>query len=79
MEAGFNHRTRTAFSTSVRPLSKSNPPSPENKIFLRGFSTYCQQTSLHGWQYIDSENGPSRKIVWFLIVLAFSATSIGKI
>ena len=79
MEGGFNHRTRTAFSTSVRPLSKSNPPSPENKIFLRGFSTYCQQTSLHGWQYIDSETGLGPKIVWFLIVLAFSAISIGKI
>ena len=79
MEAGFNHRTRTAFTTSVTPISKSKPPSPENKIFMRGFSTYCQQTSLHGWQYIDSENGLSRKIVWFLIVLVFSATSIGKI
>ena len=79
MEAGFNHRTRTAFTTSVTPISKSKPPSPENKIFMRGFSTYCQQTSLHGWQYIDSENGLSRKIVWFLVVLAFSAASICKI
>ena len=79
MEAGFNHRTRTAFTTSVTPISKSKPPSPENKIFMRGFSTYCQQTSLHGWQYIDSESGLVPKIVWFLIVLAFSAISIGKI
>ena len=79
MEGGFNHRSRTAFTTSVTTISKSKPPSPESKIFMRGFSTYCQQTSLHGWQYIDSENGLSRKIVWFLIVLVFSATSIGKI
>ena len=73
---GLNHRTRIAFST---PQSNSRPPSPENKIFMHGFSTYCQQTSLHGWQYIDSENGLCRKVVWFLIVLAFSAVSIGKI
>ena len=78
MEGGFNHRTRTAFST-VTPLTKSKSPNPENKIFMRGFSTYCQQTSLHGWQYIDSESGLVPKIVWFLIVLAFSAISIGKI
>ena len=78
MEGINNNRTREAFSTPP-PTSKSIHPISENKIFMHGFSTYCQQTSLHGWQYIDSENGPSRKIVWFLIVLAFSATSIGKI
>ena len=75
MEGGFT-RNRTAFST---PITKIKPPTPENKIFVRGFSTYCQQTSLHGWQYIDSENGLCRKVVWFLIVLGFSAVSIGKI
>ena len=58
---------------------KSKPPTPKNNIFMNGFSTYCQQTSLHGWQYIDSENGLCRKIIWFLIMLVFSAASIGKI
>ena len=67
MEGDFNENARTEL-----PIPKSN-------IFMNGFSTYCQQTSLHGWQYIDSETGLVPKIVWFLIVLAFSAISIGKI
>ena len=56
MEGDFNENARTEL-----PIPKSN-------IFMNGFSTYCQQTSLHGWQYIDSENGLCRKIIWFLII-----------
>ena len=78
MEGINNNRTREAFSTPPPP-SKSIHPSPENKIFMHGFSTYCQQTSLHGWQYIDSENGLCRKIAWFLVILALSAAAISKI
>ena len=77
MEGINNNRTREAFSTPPPP-SKSIHPSPENKIFMQGFSTFCQQTSLHGWQYIASEKGLCRKIIWFLIILAFSVASISK-
>ena len=67
MEGDFNENARTEL-----PIPKSN-------IFMNGFSTYCQQTSLHGWQYIDSENGLCRKIAWFLVILALSAAAISKI
>ena len=67
MERDFNESART------------EPPIPKNNIFMNGFSTYCQQTSLHGWQYIDSENGLGRKIAWFLVILGFSAAAISKI
>ena len=67
MEGDFNESART------------EPPIPKSNILMNGFSTYCQQTSLHGWQYVDSENGLCRKIIWFLMMLIFSAASIGKI
>ena len=68
------------------PLALKHPSSAETKIlkalgseekvFLRGFSCYCQQTSLHGWQYIDSEQGWFRKIFWFIIVFMSVALSV---
>ena len=67
MEGDFNESARR------------EPPIPKSNIFMNGFSTYCQQTSLHGWQYVDSENGLCRKIIWFLMMLVFSAASIGKL
>ena len=73
---GSNHRIKTDFSTS---LSNSSTAATENKIFVNGLSTFCQQTSLHGWQYMDSENGLWRKIAWFLVILGFSAAAISKI
>ena len=48
----------------------------QKKIFLAGFSNYCQQTTLHGWQYIDSEDGWFRKVLWILVVLTVVAASI---
>ena len=35
----------------------------------QGFFQYCQQTSLHGWHYIQSESGIIRKTVWFILIL----------
>ena len=32
------------------------------------FCDYCQQTSLHGWQYLSSENGKVKKLLWMLII-----------
>ena len=40
----------------------------KNRIHQR-FSLFCQQTTIHGWQYIDSEPGYLKKITWCLIVL----------
>ena len=34
-----------------------------------GFAKFCQQTSLHGWVYLDSEPGALRKIVWILVLV----------
>ena len=34
------------------------------------FHEFCQQTSLHGWQYLGKGGGTKGKIVWLFIVLA---------
>ena len=36
---------------------------------VQGFYQFCQQTSLHGWNYIQSESGIIRKTVWFILIL----------
>ena len=32
---------------------------------------YCQNTSLHGWQYLVDDEGPARKAFWAVTILAF--------
>jgi hypothetical protein len=34
-----------------------------------GFSKFCQQTSLHGWAYLDSEPGFLRRVIWILVLV----------
>ena len=73
--------TRQAFGTD---FNKTYPGSigsnqrlkNDDNVWLRGVSTYCQQTSLHGWQYLDSESGCVRKFFWFLIVFASVVASV---
>ena len=39
---------------------------------LANFSTFCQQTSLHGWQYIAQKNSSSAKHMFWAIVVSLS-------
>lgn len=41
------------------------------------FSVFCQQTSLHGWQYMQSERGWCQKIFWGLVVLLSLSLGFG--
>lgn len=41
---------------------------PKRENLAQRFCDYCQQTSLHGWQYLSSENGKVKKLVWMLII-----------
>ena len=34
------------------------------------FKEFCDQTSLHGWQYLGKQGGIKGKVVWFAIVIA---------
>jgi hypothetical protein len=48
----------------------------QRKILSHGFSNYCQQTTLHGWQYLETEPGLWRKIIWALVILISMVASI---
>ena len=39
---------------------------------LANFSTFCQQTSLHGWQYIAQKNSSSAKHMFWAVVVSMS-------
>lgn len=39
---------------------------------LENFSTFCRQTSLHGWQYIAQKNSSSAKHMFWAIVVSLS-------
>ena len=41
----------------------------ESRIFLRGLHKYCQQTTLHGWQYIYTETGVFSKSIWIFVII----------
>ena len=41
----------------------------ESRIFLRGLHKYCQQTTLHGWQYIYTETGFFSKSIWIFVII----------
>ena len=51
--------------------------SSRGKKILQGCSQYCQQTSLHGWQYVDSESSIICKLIWIIIVISCNITAIG--
>ena len=41
----------------------------EKKALTEGGIKYCEQTSLHGWQYIPTEDWYIRKIYWWIVCL----------
>jgi hypothetical protein len=56
-------RTRKRFRKS-KPFCLS--------VIMANFSTFCSQTSLHGWQYIAQRNSSSAKHVFWGIVVSMS-------
>ena len=51
-----------------RDIGHPSSETYQSKI-IQGFSGYCKQTSLHGWNYIQSENSVLTKIMWFVLIL----------
>ena len=61
-------RIRSAYSEpDLSNVSNSRDEDPPDQA--PGFACYCNQTSLHGWQYLQTEPGLARKVVWALVVL----------
>ena len=41
-----------------------------------GFRKFCQNTTLHGWAYLDRESGIIRRAIWLTFLIVVGATSI---
>ena len=51
--------------------SMEKPPKDyEEPSSSEGFSKFCQQTSLHGWAYLDSESGFLRRVIWVIVLVS---------
>ena len=44
--------------------------------FIERFYDYCRNTTLHGWQYVESESSLFSKLIWIFIVLAMNVSAI---
>ena len=52
---------------------KTRPRKPRClKVTMENFSTFCQQTSLHGWQYIAQKQTSNMKHVFWAIIVSLS-------
>ena len=61
------NNTVTAFKAGSATTRMSSMEDAQVKVLSQGFSNYAQQTSLHGWQYIDIEPGWFRKTFWAIV------------
>ena len=62
--SSYNNKVSAFKAGSARRTSMEDA---QSKVFSQNFSNYAQQTSLHGWQYIDSEPSWWRKLFWTLV------------
>ncbi len=55
-----------------RNNSEKPPKDYDQPSGSEGFSKFCQQTSLHGWAYLDSEPGFLRRVIWIIVLVSLS-------
>ena len=69
----------------IRPFKENNiatPPGfkPQRSLrtqkLIERFYDYCRNTTLHGWQYLESESSLFSKLIWIFIVLALNVSAI---
>ena len=51
----------------------------EKKALHEGGIRYCEQTSLHGWQYIPTEEWYLRKIYWWIVCIGKLMKSLNSV
>ena len=80
MNAKLNHKNHSEEKIKKR-LKKAKQAVRKRrprwlKVTMQNFSTFCNQTSLHGWQYIAQSHTSSLKhVFWALIVSLSMATA----
>ena len=65
-------KVKSAFQGSSGQLidSGSRMVQMEKKALSEGGVKYCEQTSLHGWQYLSSEEWYIKKMYWWIVCLS---------
>ena len=43
---------------------------------VESFYDYCRNTTIHGWQYLESESSLFSKLIWIFIILAMNVSAI---
>jgi hypothetical protein len=43
---------------------------------MKHFKTFCEETSLHGWSYLNNKMNKIWKIIWILFIFLIIGTSI---
>lgn len=64
-------RTRSGGASGSRRFKRRSKPFCL-RATLNNFSTFCRQTSLHGWQYIAQKNSSRAKHVFWAIMVSMS-------
>ena len=77
----LNHKTNPSEERLRKRIKKAKQAVRKRrprwlKVTMQNFSTFCNQTSLHGWQYIAQSHTSSLKhVFWALIVSLSMATA----
>ena len=54
-------------------IRRSRNKTNKKNVFIQSLKKYCQQSSLHGWQYLSSEEGIIKKLIWFMVIIVHYA------
>jgi hypothetical protein len=59
-------------------LIKVKPEIPEatNSSEMKNFENFCEETSLHGWSYLNNKMNKFWKMIWMLFIFLIIGTSI---
>jgi hypothetical protein len=59
-------------------LTKIKPEIPEeiNSSKMKNFDIFCEETSLHGWSYLNNKMNKFWKMIWMLFIFLIIGISI---
>ena len=78
MEGGLKHRISSICSSDRRKRRKKRRKAGNLerpfclKATMKNFSTFCHQTSLHGWQYIAQKHTSTPKHIFWAVIVSLS-------
>lgn len=61
----------------LRVRSKKKPKQLSKSQTAKVFKDFCESTSLHGYPYLFIANSIILKILWIIVIIAFTCIGIG--